>query len=108
MRLDLNYIFSLRYERVVGKDHVITAVPGLTIQLPPLASGRGYAGKKVEVCHQPNGDFHVFLDRRLLHVQPAAADAGPVRAQPFRKNTAPRKKQPVRVYNLGGRPALRT
>ena len=108
VRLDLNYIFSLRYERVVGKDHVITAVPGLTIQLPPLASGRGYAGKKVEVCHQPNGDFHVFLDRRLLHVQPAAADAGPVRAQPFRKNTAPRKKQPVRVYNLGGRPALRT
>jgi hypothetical protein len=40
-RLDLNYIFSLRYERTVGKDHIITALPGVTIQLPPLASGRG-------------------------------------------------------------------
>jgi len=106
-RLDLNYIFSLRYERVVGKDHVITAIPGVTIQLPPLASGRGYAGKKVEVCHQPNGDFHVYLDRRLLHVQSAAADAGPVRAHDFRKSKAPRKKKPVPIYHLGGRPALR-
>ena len=29
-RLDLNYIFSLRYERTVGKDHVVTAIPGVT------------------------------------------------------------------------------
>lgn len=107
-RLDLNYIFSLRYERVVGKDHVITAIPGVTIQLPPLATGRGYAGKKVEVCHQPNGDFHVYLDRRLLHIQPAAPDAGPVRAHDFRKSKAPHQKKPVKVYILGGRPALRT
>lgn len=107
-RLDLNYIFSLRYERLVGNDHVITAIPGVTIQLPPLASGRGYSGKKVEVCHQPGGDFHVYLDRRLLHIQPAASDAGPVRAHDFRKSKAPRKKKPVKVYTLGGRPALRT
>lgn len=106
-RLDLNYIFSLRYERRVGKDHVITAIPGLTIQLPPLANGRGYAGKKVEACHQPNGDFHIYLDRRLLHVEPARADAGPVRAQPFRKGKAPRKKKPVRIYRFAGHPALR-
>jgi transposase len=107
-RLDLNYIFSLRYERTVGKDHVITAIPGVTLQLPPLVSGRGYGGKKVEVCHQPNGDFHVYLDRRLLHIQTASADAGPVRAHDFRKIKAPRKKQPVRVYKFAGRPALRT
>lgn len=107
-RLDLNYIFSLRYERMVGKDHIITAIPGVTIQLPPLASGRGYSGKKVEVCHQPNGDFHVYLDRRPLHIQTAAADAGPVRAHDFRKTKAPRKKKPVRVYKFAGRPALRT
>lgn len=106
-RLDLNYIFSLRYERTVGKDHVITAIPGVTIQLPPLASGRGYAGKKVEACHQPNGDFHVYLDRRLLHIEPAGADAGPVRAQDFRKSQAPRKKKPVRIYQFAGHPALR-
>jgi len=107
-RLDLNYIFSLRYERVVGKDHVITAIPGVTIQLPPLASGRGYAGKKVEACHQPNGEFHVYLDRHLLHIQPAPANAGPVRAHDFRKSKTPRKKKPVKVYTLGGRAALRT
>lgn len=107
-RLDLNYIFSLRYERTVGHDHVITAIAGLTIQLPPLATGRGYAGKKVEACHQPNGDFHVYLDRHLLHVEPAQPDAGAVRAQPFRKHKAPHKKKPVRVYKFAGRVALRT
>jgi transposase len=107
-RLDLNYIFSLRYERVVGKDHVVTAIPGTKIQLPPLTSGRGYAGRKVEVCHQPGGEFHVYLDRRLLHVQQASTDASPVRAHQFRTNKAPRKKKPVRVYTLGGRPALHT
>jgi len=106
-RLDLNYIFSLRYERIVGKDHVITAIPGVPVQLPSLASGRGYAGRKVEVCHQPNGDFHIYLERRLLHFQPASADAGPVRAHEFRKSKAPRRKKPVKVYTLGGRPALR-
>ena len=106
-RLDLNYIFSLRYERTVGQDHVITAIPGVTIQLPPLASGRGYAGKMVEVCHQPNGDFHVYLDRRLLHIQPASADAGPVRAHDFRKKKAPYKKKPVRIYQFSGHPAIR-
>lgn len=67
-RLDLNYIFSLRYERTVGKDHVVTAIPGVTIELQALPNGRGYAGKKLDVCHQPNGDFHVYLDRRLLHL----------------------------------------
>ena len=104
-RLDLNYIFSLRYERAVGKDHVITAIPGVSIQLPPLAGGRGYAGKKVEVCHQPNGEFHVYLNRRLLHIEPAAANAEPVRAHSFRKSSAPRKKKPVRIYQYSGHPA---
>jgi transposase len=106
-RLDLNYIFSLRYERTVGKDHVITAISGVPIQLPPLPTGRGYAGKKVEACHQPNGDFHVYLDRRLLHVEPAGAEVGAVRAQPFRKRKAPHKKKPVRIYKYAGHPALR-
>jgi hypothetical protein len=101
-RLDLNYIFLLRYERIVGKDHVVTAIPGTTIQLPPLASGRGYAGKKVEVCHQPNGDFHVYLDCRLLHIQPASADAGPVRAHEFRQTVrCLARKNPPSVYTLG-------
>ena len=84
-RLDLNYIFSLRYERVVGHDHVIGAIPGVKIQLPPLAGGRGYAGRKVEVCHQPDGSFHIYLDQRLLHIEAARLDAGPVRAHPVMK-----------------------
>lgn len=105
-RLDLNYIFSLRYQRTVGKDHVVTAIPGVSVQLPALASGRGYAGKKVEVCQQPNGDFHIYLDRRLLHLELAKPDSAPVKAHPFRKAKAPRKKKPVQIYSYSGRPAL--
>jgi len=105
-RLDLNYIFSLRYERTVGKDHVVTAIPGVTVQLPALASGNGYAGRKVEVCHQPGGDFHIYLNRRLLHIESAPPAAGPVRAQPFRKSGSPRKKKPVKTYSCAGRPAI--
>jgi transposase len=101
-RLDLDYIFSLRYQRSVGQDHVITALPGVSIQLPPLANGRGYAGRKVAVCHQPNGDFCIYLDCRLLHREPARPDLGPVRAQPFRKHKAPLKKKPLRIYSMGG------
>jgi hypothetical protein len=105
VRLDLDYIFSLRYERVVGQDHTIAALPGVTVQLPPLPGPRGYAGKKVEVCQQPNGDLRVYLQRRLLHVQPAPLDAPPVRAQDMRRRSAPRKKKPLRIYTLGGRAA---
>ena len=101
-RLDLNAIFSLRYQRVVGNDHVIAAIPGVRIQLPPLASGRGYAGRKVEVCQQPAGDFHIYLDGRLLHMEPAGSDAGPVRAHAFRKSKAPRAKKAIAVASLPG------
>jgi hypothetical protein len=107
-RLDLNYLFSLRYERMVGKDHMIGAIPGVKIQLPALANGKGYAGKKVEVCHQPNGDFHIYLERRLLHIESASTDSGAVRAHPSRKSKALRKKKPVRVYKLAGRLFRRT
>jgi transposase len=95
-RLDLNYIFSLRCERTVGKDHVVTAIPGLAVQLPALANDHGYADKKVEVCHQPAGDFQIYLNQRLLHLEPAPPDAGPVRAHPFRKSPGPRKKKPAK------------
>ena len=101
-RLDLDYIFSLRYERTVGHDHVIGAIPGVKIQLPSLPNGRGYAGKKVEVCQQPNGNFHVYLEQRLLHIEPAVVGAGPVRAHSFRTSKAPYKKKPFRIYKLGG------
>lgn len=101
-RLDLNYIFSLRYERVVGGDHTINAIPGVKLQLPPLATGRGYAGRIVDVCQQPNGDFHVYLAGRLLHIEAVAPGAEPVRAHPMRRSKAKRKKKPLTVYKLGG------
>lgn len=105
-RLDLDYICSLRYERTVNPDHTVAALPGLTVQLPALAGQRGYAGKKVEVCQQPNGDLKFYLNRSLLHVEPAPPDAGPVRAQPQKRRSGPRKKKPLPIYNYAGRPAL--
>ena len=90
----------------MGKDHIVTAIPGLALQLPALASGRGYAGKKVEVCQQPNGDFHIYLDQRLLHVERAKPGAAPVKSHPFRKSKSPYKKKPVSVYSYLGRPAF--
>lgn len=104
-RLDLDYIFSLRYERTVNRDHTVAALPGCTVQLPPLPGRRGYAGKKVEVCQQPNGDLRIYLDRRLLHVQPAPPNLPPVRALQMRRPSAPRKKKPVRIYTYAGRSA---
>lgn len=104
-RLDLDYIFSLRYERTVNPDHTVAAWPGGTVQLPSLPGRRGYAGKKVEVCQQPNGDLRIYLNRRLLQVQAAPADAPPVRAQKLRRRGSPRKKKPIRIYTYAGRAA---
>ena len=109
-RLDLDYIFSLRYERTVGKDHVVSLGEGITIQLPPLPQQRGYAGRKVEVAQQPDGRLLVYLERRWLMEQaapPAAPPGRPVRALDMQRRSAPRKKKPVRIYTLGGRPATR-
>jgi len=105
-RLDLDYIFCLRYERTVGKDHVVSLGEGISVQLPALANQRGYAGRKAEVCRQPDGRLPVYLERRLLWVRQAASDQ-PVRALKMNRNTAPRRKKPVRVYKPGGRLALR-
>jgi transposase len=106
-RLDLDYIFCLRYERTVGKDHVISLGHGLSIQLPPLANQRGFAGRRVEVCQQPDGRLLVYLERRLL-LEQAAVSGQPVRALPMNRSAAPYKKKPARIYKLGGRLATRT
>jgi transposase len=104
-RLDLDYIFALRYERVVNPDHTIVLGAGLRVQLPPLAGRMGYAGKKVEVGQQPNGDVKVYLDRRLLYAEAAEAGAAPVRARDMRRR-GPRKKKPVKAYAYAGRNAI--
>jgi transposase len=105
-RLDLDYIFALRYERVVNQDHTIVVGVGLRVQLPELPGHRGYAGKKVEVCQQPNGDVQVYLERRLLHTEAAELGAAPVRAQKMRRAAGPRKKKPLKVYAYAGRAAI--
>jgi len=106
-RLDLDRIFSLRYERKVGNDHVIRVGPGLKVQLPPLPGHKGFAGRMVQVCHAPDGCIRVYLDDRLLLQQAADPWAGPVRALDMQRSTAPRKKKPLRVYSFAGRPAVR-
>jgi hypothetical protein len=103
-RLDLDYIFSLRYERKVNPDHTVTA-PGLLLQLPSLPQGRGFAGKKVEICQQPNGAWRVYLDRRLLHVQPAAANAPAPRVLKIQRHRTAHKKKTPRIYSYSGHEA---
>jgi len=105
-RLDLDRIFSLRYERKVGNDHVIRVGSGLKVQLPPLAGKQGFAGRTVQVCHAPDGCIRVYLDDRLLLQQAADPWAGPVRALDMQRSTAPRKKKPLRVYTFTGHPAI--
>ena len=106
-RLDLDRIFSLRYQRSVSNDHVIRVGPGLKVQLPPLPGHKGFAGRTVQVCHAPDGCIRIYLDDRLLLEQAADPWAGPVRALDMQRSTAPRKKKPLRVYSFAGRPAVR-
>ena len=104
-RLDLDYVLALRYERRVNPDHTIVVGAGLRVQLPAV-EGRGYAGKRVEVCQQPNGDVKVYLERRLLFAEAAESGAAPVRAHDLRRRSGPRKKKPLPVYTYAGRPAI--
>ena len=105
-RLDLDYLFSFRYERVVNPDHTIVVGDGLRVQLPPLPGNKGFAGKRVEVCQLPNGDVKVYLDRRLLYAQAAGPDSPPVRARDMRRVSGPRKKKPLKTYAFAGRLAI--
>ena len=57
-KLNIDRILSLRYERVVMNNHMVP-LGAKSIQLPPLPDGRGYAGARVELCHQPNGQLQV-------------------------------------------------
>ena len=97
---------ALRYERVVNPDHTIVVGAGLKVQLPSLPGHRGYAGKKAEVCQQPNGDVKVYLERRLLHCEAAEPGAGPVRAHDLRRRAGPHKKKPLKTYTFAGRAAI--
>jgi len=99
--LNLDRIFSLQYERTVGRDHVIE-FGSRSIQLPAGKNGCGYAGQKVELNHQLNGELHVWLGDRHLTQQSIPLDYAPGLAprRPQQRNKKPR------IYILGGREAV--
>lgn len=99
-RLNLDRVFSLKYERTVGRDHVIE-FGSRSLQLPPAKNGTGYAGQKVELSHQLNGELHVWLaDRRLMQM-PLPVDYAPGLAP----RRPPARTRKPRIYVLGGREA---
>ncbi|MGH9813218.1 MAG: ISNCY family transposase [Candidatus Acidiferrales bacterium] len=101
-RLNGDRLFSLKYYRVVGKDHVIE-FGARSIQLPPGRGKSSYAGARVELSHQLNGELHVWLGDERLHSMACGLDYAPGLA-PQRPARRPRK-QP-RIYVHGGRPAI--
>ncbi len=104
-RFDLARCLSLRYQRVVAADHVIT-LGAHSIALPPLPGPRGYAGQTVELSHQLDGTLRVYRGDLLLLAQSLPLQEYSERRPAPR--TTPQKPKPKmpRIYNLSGRPAL--
>jgi transposase len=106
-RVNRERLFSLRYERTVGHDHTVSFGARI-IQLPAAAGQQGYAGKKVEVSHQLNGELHVWLGDQHLHQcqAPIEYTVGMAPKRPVMRPKPVRKKKSPRIYTLGGRAAL--
>jgi hypothetical protein len=100
-KLNWDRLFSLRYERVVGKDHVIV-FGARSIQLPARKDGQGYAGARVELSHQLNGELHVWHGQQDLFSMPLPLDYAPGLAP---RQPAQRSKKQSRIYVYAGRPA---
>jgi hypothetical protein len=106
-RVNRDRLFSLRYERTVGHDHTVS-FGARSIQLPATAGPQGYAGKKVEVSHQLNGELNVWLGEQRLHQCKAPIEyaVGMAPKRPVKQpKPNPKKKRP-RIYVLGGRVAV--
>lgn len=103
-KLNWERMFSLRYERVVGKDHVIQ-FGARSIQLPARKGQPGYARARVELSHQLNGELHVWHGQQDLFWMKLPLDYVPGRA-PARPRQA--KTKPPRIYVYAGRPATAT
>ena len=101
-RLDWDRLFSLKYQRVVGQDHVIQ-FGSRAIQLPASHGKGGYAGAVVELSHQLNGELVVWRGEQRLYAMPLLLDYTPGLA-PRRPRAATRR--PTKIYVLGGRPAI--
>jgi transposase len=104
-RFDLARCLSLRYQRVVSPDHLVT-LGAHSIALPPLPGHRGYAGETVELSHQLDGALRVYRGDVLLLTQPLPLEEFSDR-RPAPRTTAQKPKPTMpRIYNLSGRPAL--
>lgn len=101
-RRNWDRLFSLRYERVVGKDHVVQ-FRSHHIQLPARQGKQGYAGQRVELSHQLDGQLHVWLGEQRLCQMPLALGYRPGRAP--RRPRSQKRKLP-RIYVYAGRAAL--
>jgi transposase len=105
-RVNRDRLFSLRYERTVGHDHTVS-FGARTFQLPPAVGRQSYAGKKVEVSHQLNGELHVWLgEQRIYQGQvPIEYTVGMAPKRP-QMHPKPAQKKAPRIYTLGGRAAV--
>jgi len=104
-RFDLARCLSLRYQRVVSPDHVVS-LGTQAITLPSLPSGRGYAGQTVELSHQLDGTLRVYRGEALLLTLPLPLPETEDRRPAPRTAAQKRKLSTPRIYNLSGRPAL--
>jgi len=102
-KLNWDRLFSLRYERVVGKDHVIV-FGARSIQLPAAKGQPGYAGARVELSHQLNGELHVWLGQQDLFSMKLPLDYAPGLAP---RQPAQRSKKKPRIYVYAGRYATK-
>ena len=89
----LDRILACRYQRVVGRDNVVS-IPGLTLQIPPGPHQRSYARARVEVRELLDGRLLVLHDGHVLLEQPALTetftlvprDSAKPRRRPQREN----------------------
>jgi transposase len=102
-KLNWERLFSLKYERTVGKDHVIQ-FGARSIQLPAQEGRQGYAGARVELSHQLNGELHVWRGQQELLVMKRPLDYAPGLAP---RQPAQRSKKRPRIYVYAGRLATR-
>lgn len=106
-RINRDRLFSLRYERTVGHDHTVSFGARI-LQLSAATGQHGYAGKKVEVSHQLNGEVHVWLGDECLHHSQAPIEytVGMAPKRPVKRPKPAQKKKQPRIYTLGGRAAM--
>jgi hypothetical protein len=71
--LDLDRIFSFRYQRVVGMDNTVRLASRL-IQIPPDRKRRSYAGARVWVHELLDGSLGVWYQERWLARTSARGD----------------------------------